>query len=265
LVACGGVRVLEQTKTRKTKRMGHTRKTNGGCRSPHQKMSEVTPSYRDLPHRGSMNPGRAPRWSSAHCPRGVPAMKMTPLQASNLKQEDNLRPQKMYHTANDTAKRFGFFLPTITWLIRLSVVGPDESRATRPDRRGKRRHLAREHSNTAPKRWDFQRTWGKLGGAAHGLSRLLLVPIIQQGMPDGAFRYRPRKCRRYLSKTSSHWSYGSGWPERPQTYSKMSDGVSQPYHSFKYSVSLLVMKQLTSIGVFCLVIQLAEFFNLRRH
>jgi hypothetical protein len=132
-VACGGVRVLEQTKTRKTKRIGHTRKTNGGCRSPHQKMSEVTPSYRDLPHRGSMNPGRASRWCSGHCPRGVPAMKMTPLQASNLKQEDNLRPQKMYHTANDTAKRFGFFLPTITWLIRLSVVGPDESRAPRPD------------------------------------------------------------------------------------------------------------------------------------
>jgi hypothetical protein len=163
--------------------MRHTRKTNG-------RVSFATPedvgSYSFIQgptSQGSMDPGRAPRWSSAHCPRGVPAMKMTPLQASNLKQEDNLRPQKMYHTANDTAKRFGFFLPTITWLIRLSVVGPDESRATRPDRRGKRRHLAREHSNTAPKRWDFQRTWGKLGGAAHGLSRLLLVPIIQQGMP----------------------------------------------------------------------------------
>jgi hypothetical protein len=41
-----------------------------------------------------MDPSRAPRWSSAHCPREVPAMKMTPLLASNLKQEDNLRPQK---------------------------------------------------------------------------------------------------------------------------------------------------------------------------
>jgi hypothetical protein len=61
---------------------------------------------------GSMNPGRAPRWSSAHCPRGVPAMKMTPLQASNLKQEDNLRPKKLGNTVNDTTKKgglFGFF------------------------------------------------------------------------------------------------------------------------------------------------------------
>jgi hypothetical protein len=83
---------------------------------------------------GSMDPGRAPRWSSAHRPRGVPVMKMTPLQASNLKQEDNLRPQKLYHTANDTAKKkVRLFLPTTTWLIRLSVVGPDESRAPRPD------------------------------------------------------------------------------------------------------------------------------------
>jgi hypothetical protein len=59
-----------------------------------------------------MNPGRAPRWSSAHCPRGVPAMKMTPLQASNLKQEDNLRPKKVGNTVNDTTEKgglFGFF------------------------------------------------------------------------------------------------------------------------------------------------------------
>jgi hypothetical protein len=58
-----------------------------------------------------MNPGRAPRWSSAHCPRGVPAMKMTPLQASNLKQEDNLRSKKMGNTVNDTTEK-GFFFPS---------------------------------------------------------------------------------------------------------------------------------------------------------
>jgi hypothetical protein len=38
-------------------------------------------------------------------------MKMAPLQASNLKQEDNLRPQKMYHTANDTTERLSAFSP----------------------------------------------------------------------------------------------------------------------------------------------------------
>jgi hypothetical protein len=61
-------------------------------------------------------------------------MKMTPLQASNLKQEDNLRPQKKC-TIRRTIRQKGFrlFLPTTTWLIRLSVVGPDESRAPRPD------------------------------------------------------------------------------------------------------------------------------------
>jgi hypothetical protein len=97
-------------------------------------MSEVTPSDKDLPHRGSMNSGRAPRWSSAHCPRGVPAMKMTPLQASNLKQEDNLRPQKMYHTANDTTKRLSAFSPDNHVADPLERVrSPDESRAPRPD------------------------------------------------------------------------------------------------------------------------------------
>jgi hypothetical protein len=35
-------------------------------------------------------------------------MKMTPLQASNLKQEDNLRPKKkVYYTPYDTTKRKG--------------------------------------------------------------------------------------------------------------------------------------------------------------
>ncbi|KAH0822403.1 hypothetical protein GEV33_000388 [Tenebrio molitor] len=81
-----------------------------------------------------MDPGRAPRWSSAHCPRGVPAMKMTPLQASNLKQEDNLRPQKnVPYGERYGKKKVRLFLPTTTWLIRLSVVGPDECRAPRPD------------------------------------------------------------------------------------------------------------------------------------
>ncbi|KAH0817249.1 hypothetical protein GEV33_005542 [Tenebrio molitor] len=92
-------------------RNGAHSRANGGCRSPHQKMSEVTPSDRDLPHKGSMSSGRAPRWCSAHCPRRVPTMKMAPLQASNLKQEDNLRPQKMYHTANDTTERLSAFSP----------------------------------------------------------------------------------------------------------------------------------------------------------
>jgi hypothetical protein len=111
LVAYGGVRVLEQKKNNtKNKEKWGTLVSQWGV-SPHQKMAEVTPSDKDLPHRGSMNSGRAPRWSSAHCPRGVPAMKMTPLQASNLKQEDNLRPQKMYHTANDTTKRLSAFSP----------------------------------------------------------------------------------------------------------------------------------------------------------
>ncbi|KAJ3616550.1 hypothetical protein MTP99_018904, partial [Tenebrio molitor] len=63
------------------------------------------PFRRGLTSQGSMNPGRAPRWSSAHCPRGVPVMKMTPLQASNLKQEDNLRPKKMGNTVNDTTEK----------------------------------------------------------------------------------------------------------------------------------------------------------------
>jgi hypothetical protein len=39
-------------------------------------------------------------------------MKMTPLQASNLKQEDNLRPKKVGNTVNDTTEKgglFGFF------------------------------------------------------------------------------------------------------------------------------------------------------------
>jgi hypothetical protein len=114
----------------------------GGCRSPHQKMSFAAtrkdvgsyPFRRGLTSQGSMNPGRAPRWSSAHCPRGVPAMKMTPLQASNLKQEDNLRPQKnVPYGERYGKKKVRLFLPTTTWLIRLSVVGPDESRAPRPD------------------------------------------------------------------------------------------------------------------------------------
>jgi hypothetical protein len=126
--------------------MRHTRKTNGGvsfatpedvvrrhhermsfaattkgCRSPpHERMSFAAtrkdvgsyPFRRGLTSQGSMNPGRAPRWSSAHCPRGVPVMKMTPLQASNLKQEDNLRPKKVGNTVNDTTEKgglFGFF------------------------------------------------------------------------------------------------------------------------------------------------------------
>ncbi|KAJ3637902.1 hypothetical protein MTP99_001321 [Tenebrio molitor] len=63
------------------------------------------PFRRGLTSQGSMNPGRAPRWSSAHCPRGVPAMKMTPLQASNLKQEDNLRPKKVYTRRTIRQKR----------------------------------------------------------------------------------------------------------------------------------------------------------------
>jgi hypothetical protein len=104
----------------------HTRKDvvrrhTKGCRSPpHERMSFAAtrkdvgsyPFRRGLTSQGSMNPGRAPRWSSAHCPRGVPAMKMTPLQASNLKQEDNLRPKKMGNTVNDTTEKgglFGFF------------------------------------------------------------------------------------------------------------------------------------------------------------
>jgi hypothetical protein len=112
LVACGGVRVLEHKKKHEKQReMGHTREPMGGCRSPHQKMSEVTLSDGDLPHRGSMNSGRAPRWHSAHCPREVPAMKMTPLQASNLKQEDNLRPQKNVPYGERYDKKFRVFSP----------------------------------------------------------------------------------------------------------------------------------------------------------
>jgi hypothetical protein len=53
------------------------------CRSPHQKMSfaYTRKDVGSYPFRwgptsqGSMNPGRAPRWSSAHCPRGVLAIK----------------------------------------------------------------------------------------------------------------------------------------------------------------------------------------------
>jgi hypothetical protein len=36
-------------------------------------------------------------------------MKMTPLQASNLKQEDNLRPKKVGNTVNDTTEKGGLF------------------------------------------------------------------------------------------------------------------------------------------------------------
>jgi hypothetical protein len=91
----------------------HSR-ANGGCRSPHEKMSFAAtrkdvgsyPFRRGPTSQGSMNPGRAPRWSSAHCPRGVPAMKMTPLKASNLKQEDNLRPKKNgQHSERSDKKR----------------------------------------------------------------------------------------------------------------------------------------------------------------
>jgi hypothetical protein len=121
--------------------MRRTRKTNGGvsfatpedvvrrhtkgCRSPpHERMSFAAtrkdvgsyPFRRGLTSQGSMNPGRAPRWSSAHCPRGVPVMKMTPLQASNLKQEDNLRPKKSgQHSEQYDRKRRSvrvFFLPS---------------------------------------------------------------------------------------------------------------------------------------------------------
>jgi hypothetical protein len=74
-VACGGVRVLEQKKTRKTKRNEAHSRANGGITSDHKKC-----------------------------------------------------------TIRRTIRQEGFrlFLPTTTWLIRLSVVGLDE-RAPRPD------------------------------------------------------------------------------------------------------------------------------------
>jgi hypothetical protein len=137
-----------------------------------------------------MNPGRAPRWSSVHCPRGVPAMKVTPLQASNLKQEDNLRPKKMGNTVNDTRKRrsvrvFFFLLAADNLvLIRLRVFGPSESREPRPNPSNEGNDDDTQPGNTparlSPQRLGFQGTWGRLGGAAHGLSRQKLVPITQQ-------------------------------------------------------------------------------------
>jgi hypothetical protein len=114
--------------------MRHTRKTNGGMSFTTPEDVGSYPFIQGPTSQGSMDPGRAPRWSSAHCPRGVPAMKMTPLQASNLKQEDNLRPQKnVPYGERYGKKKVRLFLPITTWLIRLSVVGPDESRAPRPD------------------------------------------------------------------------------------------------------------------------------------
>jgi hypothetical protein len=119
---------------------------------------------------------------------------------------------------NDTTKkrrsvRVFFFLLAADNLVAdpLRVFGPGESREPRPNPSNEGNDDDTQPGNTPARlslqRSGFQGTWGRLGGAEHGLSRQKLV----------------------LVKTSSHWSYGNGWPERPQTYSKMSDEVSQPY------------------------------------
>jgi hypothetical protein len=91
-----------------------------------------------------------------------------------------------------------------SWLIRFRVFGPSESRAPRPNPSTEGNDDDTRPGNTparlALSRSGFQGTWGRLGGAAHGFVSAKLVPITQNGMPGGAFRYLPRKCRRYCQK-----------------------------------------------------------------
>ncbi|KAH0820925.1 hypothetical protein GEV33_001866 [Tenebrio molitor] len=137
------------------------------------------PFRRGLTSQGSMNPGRAPRWSSAHCPRGVPAMKMTPLQASNLKQEDNLRPKKVGNTVNDTTEKGEH---------HVHIRPPKETTTTLSP--GTLQHGSHHKGRVSRERGvdsEEQHT-GCLGK---------ISTDHPKGMPGGAFRYLPRKCRRY--------------------------------------------------------------------
>jgi hypothetical protein len=65
-------------------------------------------------------------------------------------------------------------------LIRLRVFGPSESREPRPNPSNEGNDDDTQPGNTparlSPQRSGFQGTWGRLGGAAHGLSRQKLVP-----------------------------------------------------------------------------------------
>jgi hypothetical protein len=62
-----------------------------------------------------------------------------------------------------------------SWLIRFRVFGPSESRAPRPNPSTEGNDDDTQPGNTparlALSRSGFQGTWGRLGGAAHGLSR----------------------------------------------------------------------------------------------
>jgi hypothetical protein len=123
----------------------------------------------------------------------------------------------MYPTANDTAKKkVRLFLPTTTWLIRLSVVGPDESRAPRPDPSDEGK------DDTWPGNTPTRLQKGRISnerGVDSGCLGFYLhrspnkeCPVAPSGTDHASAAG--------TVKTSSHWSYENGWPERPQTYPK---------------------------------------------
>jgi hypothetical protein len=75
-------------------------------------------------------------------------------------------------------------------LIRLRVFGPSESREPRPNPSNEGNDDDTQPGNTparlSPQRSGFQGTWGRLGGAAHGLSRQKLVELVPTLMIDDA-------------------------------------------------------------------------------
>jgi hypothetical protein len=124
-------------------------------------------------------------------------------------------------TIRQKKKKVRLFLPTTTWLIRLSVVGPDESRAPRPDPsdEGKddtwpgntpTRFQKGRISNERGVDSEEQHT-GCLGFYLHR-SPNQECPVA----PSGTYHASAAGT----VKNVIPLAYENGWPERPQTYPK---------------------------------------------